>query len=175
MSTLIRIRTVPLRAVDYAPYGDVVMASPHGEEGDSANQGTARRYDHLAALENLRPDRAKLNISVFRCAPRASEIFSIDILEKHPRSTQLFVPMCATRFLVIVALGSDRPDIATLKAFEARGPQGISYRPGVWHHPMIALDAPTDFACFVHEDGTADDCVVVELGETERRAVDLSF
>ena len=37
-----------------------------------------------------------------------------------------------------------------------------SYGPGVWHHPMLTLDSETDFVVFVHEDGSAEDCVVVD-------------
>jgi ureidoglycolate lyase len=161
----------PLTREAYAPYGDVIMASPSGEEGRPANQGTARRFDHLAALENLRVGTAQLNVSAFRCAPRPPGRFTIELLEKHPRSTQIFVPMCAERFVAVVALGGGRPDPSTLAAFVATGAQGVTYRPGVWHHPMIALDATTDFACFVHEDGTEDDCVLVTLDEAERRAI----
>ena len=141
------------------------MASPHGEPGVGANQGTAGRFDHLATLEDLRPGRARLNVSVFRCAPRPVGRFPIAILEKHPLSTQVFIPMNATRFLVVVALGDDEPDLTTLRAFEATGLQGVTYRPGVWHHPLIALDEQTDFTCFVHEDGSAEDCVVIDLAD----------
>jgi len=165
----IHLLSSPLTAEGYAGYGDVIMVSPRGEAGKPANQGTARRYDHLAALDNRRPDGARLNVSAFRCEPRPKGPFTIEILEKHPLSTQIFVPMRAKRFFVVVALGGDRPDVSTLAAFEARGPQGVTYRPGVWHHPMIAVDEPTDFACFVFEDGTSEDCEVVSLSDTERR------
>jgi len=161
----------PLTAEAYAPYGDVVMASPRGEPGMPANQGTARRFDHLASLVDLRPGRAALNVSVFRCQPRPAGPFPVALLEKHPATTQLFVPMSARRYLAMVALGGDRPDLATLAAFVASSAQGVSYRPGVWHHPMIALDGETDFACFAWEDGSPDDCVVVTYPEEERAIV----
>ena len=161
----------PLTADAYAPYGDVVMASPRGEPGKPANQGTARRFDHLAALADLRPGRAALNVSVFRCQPRPAGPFEVALLEKHPASTQVFVPMNARRYLALVALGGDAPDLATLAAFVAAGTQGVSYRPGVWHHPMIALEGETDFACFVWEDGSADDCAVVTFPEGRRVVV----
>ena len=46
----------------------------------------------------------------------------------------------------------DKPDLSTLKAFHAKTTQGISYHPGVWHHPMVALGSvPTSFACVVSE------------------------
>lgn len=162
----------PLTLDAYAPYGDVLVASPHGEEGLSANQGTARRFDRLAALENLRPG-AQPNVSVFRCTPRSAFPSRLALLEKHPSSTQVFVPMNARRYLVVVALGGDAPDLATLAAFVASGTQAISYRPGVWHHPMIALDAETDFVCLVWEDGTSNDCVVVSYGEEDQPSVQL--
>lgn len=168
-----RVIPTPLTADAYADYGHVIMASPRGEPGKPANQGTARRYDHLAALDDLRPGQASLNVTVFRCAPRAPGAFEIALLEKHPASTQIFVPMNAERYLVIVARGGDRPDLATLGAFIASGTQGVSYLPGVWHHPMIALDREIDFACFVFEDGTAGDCVVAPIASADRPLVDV--
>ena len=160
----------------YAPYGEVVMASPRGEPGSPANQGTARRYDRIARVEDLRSGRAPLNVCVFRCSPVPRSAFprAIALLERHPKSTQLFVPMNAARgYLVVVAGGGDAPDLATLAAFVASPAQGVSYRPGVWHHPMIALDDTTDFACFVHEDGGADDCDVAPFAEAARPTIAL--
>ena len=31
------------------------------------------------------------------------------------------------------------------QVFLARGDQGVNYRRNVWHHPLMALDAPSDF------------------------------
>jgi len=66
----------------------------------------------------------------------------------------------SSRYLVIVALGQDRPDPSTVRAFLSSTSQGITYYPGVWHHPLIALDQVTDFACVVWENGTSEDCEV---------------
>ena len=89
----------------------------------------------------------------------------LTLLERHAASSQLFVPMNARRYLVVVAHGGDAPDLGSARAFVASGAQGVSYAPGVWHHPMIALDEAIDFACFVYEDGTALDCETRALGE----------
>jgi ureidoglycolate lyase len=178
LSLEVQVTGAPLRSVTarpltpeaYAPYGDVLMAAPNGAEGSEANQGTARRFDRLAALENLRPG-ATPNVGVFRCAPRVAFPSRLALLEKHPASTQVFVPMNARRYLVVVALGGDAPELGTLAAFVASGTQAISYRPGVWHHPMIALDAETEFVCLVWEDGTAGDCVVVSYAGDDQPLV----
>lgn len=141
----------------YQPYGDVIAAGPEFSSA-SANAGTARRFDRLAALENLRPGAAP-NLCVFRVEPAADNPFSVRMLERHRHSTQVFIPMGgASRYLVVVCGGGDAPDLATLKAFVADGAHGISYRPGTWHHPLIALDRTTDYACLVYEDGSAGDC-----------------
>ncbi len=163
----------PLTADAYAPFGRVVAlpgapsaaskpeigvaAALKPEIGVAANQGTARKYEWLTDLENLRP-HARLNVSVFRCDPRALPL-QVRVLEKHPCSTQLFVPMNASRYLVLTAHGGDAPDLSTLAAFVADGTQAVSYGPGVWHHPMAALDRETQFACFVYEDRSPLDCV----------------
>lgn len=142
----------------YAPFGDVIEA---GGAGESANAGTARRFNRLAAVENRRPGAAAPNLCVFRVVPVEDNPVRLRALERHRDSTQVFVPMAGSaRYLVVVAPGGEAPDLGGVRAFVARAGQGITYRPGTWHHPLIALDAETDFACLVHEAGDAGDCDV---------------
>ncbi|MFI5300840.1 MAG: ureidoglycolate lyase [Polyangiales bacterium] len=167
--TMREVRARPLSLSDWSPYGALLAARDEADAGRSANQGNARVFDRLVDLRNARPGAAALNVSAFRARPRdVSDGLVVELLEKHPRSTQLFVPMGAARYLVVVALGGDAPDLSTLAAFVATGRQGVAYGPGVWHHPIVALDEPTDFACFVHEDGSADDCTLCRLDEASR-------
>jgi ureidoglycolate lyase len=162
----------PLDREAYRPFGDVIAADD-GVAPVSANEGTADKFERLAALENLRPDKATLAVSVFRCTPGVVPM-EIALLERHLRSTQIFIPMIARRLLVVVAradASGERPDLSTLAAFIAAPGQGISYRPGIWHHPMIALDGAAELACFVHEDGTDDDCEIVRYPQGERAQI----
>jgi ureidoglycolate lyase len=163
----------PLDPEAYRPFGDVIAANRAGVLPVSANEGTAQKFERLAALDNLREGKASLHVSLFRCSPGRLPM-EIALLERHLRSTQIFIPMIARGFLVVVAspdVSGEAPDLSTLAAFLAGPGQGISYRPGIWHHPMIALDEVADFACFVHEDGTEDDCEIVRYPERERAKV----
>ena len=150
------------------------MASPRGEPGASANLGTALRFDDVVDVENGRRETAALKVKIFRSRPVPRERRQLALLEKHPHSTQLFIPMNASRYIALVALGGGRPDLSTLAAFVAEGPRGISYAPGVWHHPMLTLDSETDFVVFVHEDGTPEDCVVVDRNGAPWPELDLA-
>ena len=75
----------------------------------------------------------------------------------------MFAPLRASRFLVVVALGAETPDLTSLDAFVVQGPCAITYAPGVWHHPMIALDEVADFVNVIFADGTDGDCHEVSL------------
>jgi len=153
----------PLRAAAFAPYGEVVQARGRSR---AANMGRARRFDFLAELRDLRPGRARPNLCLFRCRPLPGARLALRVLERHPRSTQVFIPMGgSSRYLVVVALGRDRPDLSTLRAFTASASQGVSYRPGVWHHPIAALDRRADLACLVWEDGSREDTELSALSE----------
>jgi ureidoglycolate lyase len=153
--------TEPLATDSYRPYGTVVSADRTDIAPTKANQGTADRFNRLGPLENLRPGDATANLCVFRSQPFSGCDFSVQLLERHEFSTQLFVPLAGVRrYLVVVALGEAEPDLTTLRAFIARGDQGITYSPGVWHHPLIALDQVTDFACVVFENGAPEDCKI---------------
>ena len=166
------VRAEPLTQKHYVPYGDVISARDDIHP-TPANRGTAERFNYLTKVENRRQgnsqNQAQANLCLFRCQPQISShdtFFEVSVLEKHPLSTQAFIPMSGVnRFLVIVCLGEEAPDLSTLRAFLASSTQGITYHPGVWHHPLVAMDQQSDFACLVWEDGTIDDCLTVELQE----------
>jgi ureidoglycolate lyase len=150
------LRARPLTREAFLPFGDIIGLELSG--GTSANQGTATRYDKVARLASSRPE-AKPNLAVFRSVAKTLP-FEVRLLERHPCSTQMFVPMACQRFLVVVCPEDARgePDLARLCAFVCGPGQGVNYRPGLWHHPIIALDGPADLLMLAWEDGTALDC-----------------
>lgn len=147
----------PLSVEAFAPFGFVVSAGLRA--GSSANQGTAIRFDHCADLVSTRP-AATPNLAVFRSTKKTLP-FEVKLLERHPCSTQTFLPMVCERFLVVVAktAADGTPDLDTVTAFVCGPGQGVTYGVGVWHHPIIALDGDADFAMLAWEDGTPLDCV----------------
>ncbi len=168
-----RIHTEPLTPEGFAPYGSVIVAERPDIPVKIANQGTARRYNWLGEVQNLRPDSAKLNLCIFRCSPRTVWPFRVEILERHPRSTQVVVPMNASSYVVLVAVpNTEQPDLSTLRAFLATSRQGVAYHPGTWHHPLLALSHETDFGVIVWEDETEADCDLVTLPEDQQVLVD---
>jgi len=160
------LRAIPLTVAAFAPFGAVVSAGL--QQGQSANQGTAVRFDFCAAVTSSRP-AARGNLAVFRSRQKSLP-FDVKLLERHPCSTQAFVPMVCTRFLVVTAptAGDGSPDAAGIVAFVCGPGQGVSYDVGVWHHPIIALDGDADFAMLAYEDGSALDCVEQPLAEPVR-------
>jgi ureidoglycolate lyase len=150
------LQAQPLSREAFTPFGDVIGLELAG--GISANQGTATRHDWVAQLASSRPE-ARPNLAVFRSVAKALP-FEVRLLERHPCSTQMFVPLACRRFLVVVCPDDARgePDLAHLRAFVCGPGQGVNYRAGVWHHPIIALDGPADFLMLAWEDGSALDC-----------------
>jgi ureidoglycolate lyase len=160
------LTAVPLSAEAFAPFGRVVTAGL--QPGSPANQGTAVRFDFCAELASTRP-QARPNLAVFRSVPKSLP-HEVLLLERHPCSTQVFIPMIVSRYLVCVAptLPDGGPDVALLRAFLCGPGQGVAYATGTWHHPMVALDAPGEFTMLAWEDGTPLDCEVRELAERIR-------
>jgi ureidoglycolate lyase len=146
----------------FLPFGDVVIAERADITPVMVNFGTAARRNDAGSLVNQRP-HAHPNLATFRCAPWSRFPVIAESMEKHPRSSQLFVPMKVERYLVVVAPGDDAPDVEGLQAFVALPGQGVIYGPGVWHMPLIVFGTPAEFVMFVWEDGTPEDCVVGKL------------
>ena len=160
------LKAVPLTAEAFAPFGRVISAGL--APGAPANQGTAVRFDFCAELQTTRPG-AKANLAVFRSVAKALP-HEVVLLERHPCSTQVFIPMRVQRYLVCVAptRPDGAPDLGGLAAFLCLPGQGVAYAPGTWHHPLVALDAPGEFAMLAWEDGTPLDCEVRPLTERIR-------
>jgi ureidoglycolate lyase len=130
----------PLTKSAFAPFGDVIEADPATMR--FINDGTTERFHALAAAEAA-GEGARVIINLFRGQPRAFP-YGVGMMERHPLGSQSFSPMSGRPFLVVVAEDEDgkpgRP-----QAFFARGDQGVNYRRKVWHHPLMALGAASDF------------------------------
>ncbi|KAF7196173.1 Ureidoglycolate lyase [Pseudocercospora fuligena] len=207
-----------------------------------ANQGSATKWIDVTHLENYY-DRAasgkaaKAVVNMFVCKPRTlkeGKYFDIKILERHPFTSQTFVPMgvgkndADTRYLVVVAptmpaskgkggsrekpyptqdvrrkktlkerllgarpnpftndytssttpavavkgidrrrrpKGAGEPDLNNLKAFIVRGDQAVTYGPGTWHAPMVALgEKEIEFVVMQYANGVClEDCQEIDI------------
>lgn len=130
----------PLTKAAFAPFGDVIEPDPSTMR--LINNGTTERFHALAAPEAA-GEGARVILSIFRGQPRSFP-YAITMMERHPFGSQSFSPLSDRPFLVAVSEDIDgkpgRP-----KVFLARGGQGVNYRINVWHHPLMALDAVSDF------------------------------
>jgi ureidoglycolate lyase len=111
----------------FAPFGEVVQ-NPATHDGEPAqvkkavaNQGTATKWLDVTGMKGsyelgASKRAASVSVNVFVCQPRQLEereggksVFPVKILERHPFTPQMFVPMGldgkdkATYYLVIVA------------------------------------------------------------------------
>ena len=141
------IKCKPITQDAFQPFGSLLESPKAGS-----------RENFAAELVNKRLS-AKTNLALVRSSP-APDKFAVDQLERHPFSTQTFLPLDVERYLVVVCKSdaSGNPDLGTVQAFECGGTQGVSYAVGVWHLGIQTLDAPGVFAMLVHEDQTSADC-----------------
>lgn len=134
------IRTEPLTAEAFAPFGDVLEVN--GAPDRLINQDLCGRYHDRARLDFGTGGRAGL--SLFDAVARALP-YTLDMVERHPEGSQAFLPMTAAPFLVIVA-----PDAGgvpgTPRAFLTVPGQGVNYHRGTWHGVLTPLSAPGLFA-----------------------------
>jgi len=151
----------PLDAGAFRPFGDVIdFDGAHPTH--SINGGTAQRASDLARVEAMAGGHVA--ISLVRARPRRLP-FRLECLERHVCGSQAFVPLGASRWLVVVAGGGADPQPQHLRAFVASARQGVNYARGIWHHPLLAVDRSAQFLVVdrVADDGR-EDCEVVDLG-----------
>ena len=138
MAEILKIQ--PLTKEAFAPFGAVIEANPASIR--LINGGTTERHHALTEVEAV-GENAKVIINLFRATPRGFP-YAVDMMERHPFGSQSFSPIDDRPWLVVVAEDEGgkpgRPQV-----FRAGGRQGVNYRRNVWHHPLIAVGARSDF------------------------------
>ena len=159
---MITLKPQPLTREGFAPFGDVIETL--GAEHFPINEGTTERFHDLAAVDVGHGGGRPL-INIFRGQPRELPL-AIRMMERHPLGSQAFIPTGPHLWLAVVAPAGDLPRPADLCAFIAGAGQGVNYHRGVWHHPLIALEAVSDFVV-VDRGGGGENCDEYWFPESE--------
>ena len=108
-----RIVAEPLTAEAFKPFGAVLEGPP----------GAGRVY-LSDTLGNGRA-HAPVSLSVATVEPKATFPMEVKVLERHEHSSQTFIPLRVTRYLVLATLDAPGggPDLTRLRAFVARAGQ----------------------------------------------------
>ena len=151
---------IPLTRESFAPFGDVIEVDDHAETRD-INEGHTIRYHNLAKLD-LSTGGGTPGLDIFRSTPLKMPL-QLRFMERHPLSSQAFMPLSGRPYLVVVAPRGELNESA-IKVFRAESHQGVNYQAGTWHHYCLALGEVSDFLVV---DRIADDenCDEVDLIE----------
>ena len=158
----IQIPIHPLTRAAFLPYGDVVQVAESRHY--TINQGWAERYADTARLDLLAGEGTP-TVGIVRAEPRPMPL-KVKLMERHPMSSQLFIPLAPRPFLVLVAAPGDQLRPESVVAFKTIAGQGVNYGRGVWHHPLIALDQSTDFLV-VDRHAKDENCDEVSLAQAD--------
>lgn len=154
-----RLPVTRLTAEDFAPFGQVIERG--SRVGFAINDASSQRFTDLAQLET--DSDGRLALSIFQARARIPP-YMLNKLERHPLGSQAFMPLNGQSFLIVVSATRpepDDPDAAELKVFVSNGEQGINFRRGVWHHPLLALS----YGDFLVADrlGPGDNCEEIDV------------
>ena len=149
-----------LTAENFAAFGDVISCQDHAFF--HINEKQTERYHALAVTESDQ----QVALSIFRNIQATCVPFQVNLLERHPWGSQAFIGMQGQKFLVVVAPALDDtcPDLSQLQAFITDGGQGVNYRAGTWHHPLLSLEAPSDFVV-VDRVGDGPNCEIYAFAQ----------
>jgi ureidoglycolate lyase len=138
---VITLKPQPLTRERFAPYGDVIESA----DIDRAAMNAARfeRFDDLCGIDM--GDDGRMAVSIARCRVATSLPYRIDMVERHPLGSQAVVPLSRAKMIVVVAPPEEGVEADDLRAFVTNGRQGINYKRGTWHMPLIAFEAGQEF------------------------------
>ncbi len=150
----ISIKVNTLNQIDFKPFGDVIEVDDNNHHYP-VNNGTTERYHDLANVDVL-DKKGRPLINIFRGQPFKLPV-QIKLMERHPLSSQAFIPLSKAPYLIVVAKECDELSPNQLIAFVSNGQQGVNYNKGVWHHPLISLHEVSDFL-IVDRGGSGKNC-----------------
>lgn len=165
------MRTLPLQALtpeSFAPYGDILGGALGA--GVLINENTTEKF--ALGAPDLMQSGGKPALNLYRAKANPLPFTAVE-LERHCLGSQSFIPLSGVPFVVIVALGDESvnqqgiagaaPQEDSLAAFWVDGSCGVSFKPGTWHHPLLAQKAG-DFVVLERQ-GPGVDCEIKKLVE----------
>ncbi|GAC19446.1 ureidoglycolate lyase [Paraglaciecola arctica] len=143
---------------NFAQFGDVIEVNDKAQHF-SINDGFTQRYHDLAQVD-VTEEGGRTLINIFRSTPLEQPV-RIKMMERHPLSSQAFIPMGQQPYLVVVAPKGEL-HISKIEVFLASSNQGVNYHKGTWHHYCLALHQVSDFIV-VDRGGAGENCDVIDL------------
>jgi ureidoglycolate lyase len=159
----IALKPLLLTAERFAPFGNVVEAVPSAHA--PMNELRFERFDNLVDIDVDNRQNGRAGVSIARCRTPTRLPYRIEMVERHPLGSQAFIPLQRFVFIVVVGPAGESIDADDLQAFITNGRQGINYHRGVWHMPLIALEAGHDFLV-IDRVGEGANCDQVFLSDT---------
>ena len=135
------LQLIPLTAPAFQPFGDVISVET-SQSVELINRGHTQRFNQPTELALTQPGFVPA-LSIFRSEGWQLPV-PITALERHPHSSQSFIPLGNTPFIIVVAPPGELVE-SEIRAFMSSPGQGINYRPGTWHHFHMAHQQQADF------------------------------
>ena len=159
------LKAEPLTRERFSPYGEVIETSR--DTADAMNAARFQRFDNLCKVDLI--DDSQVAVSIARCRTPTSLPLQLEMVERHPLGSQAFIPLSPCRMVVVVAPPAESVDTSALRAFVSNGRQGINYRRGTWHMPLISFDEGQEYLLIDRggnephcEESLLDDVVLLE-------------
>ena len=121
---------------NFSQYGQLISTKDINSE--NINSNTTKSFYDIVDIKILGNDN-QCRINIFETKKRKFPL-EINMLENHPLSSQAFIPLQKTTFIVVVAPISKIPDINLIEAFIISPEEGINFKSKVWHFPLIATE-----------------------------------
>ena len=132
----IKIKPKKINKKNFNKFGQIIDTSK--KKYFRINNGYAKRYDNLGKIDTS-TKKGKTIVSIFSSLKRTFPM-EIDMMEKHPLGSQAFIPMKETTFLCFVAPPGESPDISKIQSFIIPPKNGVNYKAGIWHFPLISTE-----------------------------------
>ena len=120
----------------FSKFGDFI--NPYSVESKNINLNTTKSYFDLANIVIEGEDK-RVRLNLFEAKKRIFPL-KIDMLENHPFSSQVFLPLGNHPFIVVVCPVNEKPNLNDLNMFRVENGFGINFKPRVWHFPLISIE-----------------------------------
>ena len=121
---------------NFSQFGQLI--STKNIKSENINTDTTKSFYDLVNIQILGNDH-QCRVNIFKGKKRKFPL-QINMLENHPFSSQAFIPLQKTTFIVVVAPISKIPDLNSIEAFKIPAEEGINFLPKVWHFPLITIE-----------------------------------